>query len=87
MRDSWGIRVTFRRVDGSFSPDKQKVNGYEGALCLLSHLTFDLEGLATVTRQVRHLRAQSAEVAHRTPPGKRAPETEINYPQGQPKRY
>ncbi|MDM5317632.1 hypothetical protein QUF49_16605 [Fictibacillus sp. b24] len=22
----------------------------------------------------------SAEVAHRTPPGKRAPETEINYP-------
>ncbi|ANC76892.1 hypothetical protein ABE65_008785 [Fictibacillus phosphorivorans] len=27
---------------------------------------------------MRHLRAQSAEVAHRTPPGKRAPETEIN---------
>ncbi|ANC75772.1 hypothetical protein ABE65_002545 [Fictibacillus phosphorivorans] len=28
--------------------------------------------------QVRHLRAQGDEVAHRTPPGKRAPETEIN---------
>ena len=63
---------------GLFSPDKQKMNGFEGALCLLSHLTFDLEGLATATRQMRQLRAQSVEMAHRTPPGKRAPETEIN---------
>jgi hypothetical protein len=33
--------------------------GYEGAFCLLDRLAFDLEGLATVTRQVRHLEAQS----------------------------
>ncbi|MBH0164449.1 hypothetical protein IHV12_05940 [Fictibacillus sp. 7GRE50] len=33
--------------------------GQEGALCLLDHLTFDLEGLATATKQVRHLRARS----------------------------
>ncbi len=64
---------------GSFSPDKQKVNGFEGALCLLSHLTFDLEGLATATRQVRHLRVKRLNVAHGLPHGKRASEMEINH--------
>ncbi len=42
------------------------------------YLTFDLEGLATATRQVRHLRVKRPNVAHRLPRGKRAPETEIN---------
>ncbi|KZE68730.1 hypothetical protein AWM68_00150 [Fictibacillus phosphorivorans] len=64
---------------GSFSPDKQKVNGFEGALCLLIHSPFDLEGLATATRQVRHLRVKRTNVAHRLPRGKRASGTEINY--------
>ncbi|MDM5315238.1 hypothetical protein QUF49_04475 [Fictibacillus sp. b24] len=63
---------------GSFSPDKQKVNGFEGALCLLNHSAFDLEGLATATRQVRHLRVKRPNVAHHLPRGKRAPGTEIN---------
>ncbi|ANC77885.1 hypothetical protein ABE65_014220 [Fictibacillus phosphorivorans] len=35
----------------SFSPDKQKMNGHEGVLCLLDRLPFDLEGLVTATRQ------------------------------------
>jgi hypothetical protein len=52
---------------GLFSLDKQKVNGFEGALCLLSHLTFDLERLATATRQVRHLKVKRTNVAHRLP--------------------
>ncbi|MBH0164442.1 hypothetical protein IHV12_05905 [Fictibacillus sp. 7GRE50] len=68
---------------GSLRPDKQKVNGFEGALCLLSHLTFDLEGLATATRQVRHLRVKRPNVAHGLPHGKRASVTEINHFQKQ----
>ncbi|WP_394605058.1 hypothetical protein [Fictibacillus sp. UD] len=44
----------------------------EGALCLLSHLAFDLEGLATATGQVRHLRVKRTKVAHRLPRGKRS---------------
>ncbi|KZE67606.1 hypothetical protein AWM68_19290 [Fictibacillus phosphorivorans] len=59
------------------------MNGLEGALCLLSHLAFDLEGLATATGQVRHLRVKRTNVAHRLPRGKGAPETEINYFQKQ----
>jgi hypothetical protein len=46
--------------------------GFEGALCLLDNLTFDLEGLATATRQVRHLKVKRTNVAHRLPRGKRA---------------
>ncbi|MBN3552742.1 hypothetical protein JYA63_00445 [Fictibacillus nanhaiensis] len=38
----------------SFSPDKQKLNGHEGVLCLPDCLTFDLEGLVTATRQEAH---------------------------------
>jgi len=45
---------------------------YEGAICLLDRLTFDLEGLATATRQLRHLRVKRTNVAHRLPRGKRA---------------
>ncbi|MBH0168823.1 hypothetical protein [Fictibacillus sp. 18YEL24] len=51
---------------------------YEGELCLLGRLTFDLEGLATATRQVRHLRVKRTNVAHRLPRGKRVSGTEIN---------
>jgi uncharacterized radical SAM superfamily Fe-S cluster-containing enzyme len=43
------------------------------------YLTFDLEGLATVTRQVRHLYVKRTNVAHRLPRGKRVPVTEINH--------
>jgi hypothetical protein len=47
----------------SFSHDKQKVNGLRrGTLLFKDRLTFDLEGLATATRQE----------AHRSPDGKRA---------------
>ncbi|MFG6496842.1 hypothetical protein P8610_15885 [Fictibacillus sp. UD] len=45
----------------------------------MGHLTFDLEGLAATTRQVRHLYVKRTNVAHRLPRGKRAPGTEINY--------
>ncbi|MQR95020.1 hypothetical protein EJV22_07490 [Fictibacillus phosphorivorans] len=38
----------------------------------MDHLTFDLEGLATVTRQLRHLRVIRTNVAQRLPRGKRA---------------
>ncbi|WP_394605796.1 hypothetical protein [Fictibacillus sp. UD] len=55
LRDRRAVR---KSGSGSFSPDKQKLDGFEGALCLLSHLTFDLEGLATATRQVRHLKVK-----------------------------
>ncbi|MFG6496896.1 hypothetical protein P8610_16160 [Fictibacillus sp. UD] len=44
--------------------------GKKGALCLFDHLTFDLEGLATATRQVRHLRVKRTNVAHRPAPRK-----------------
>ncbi|MFG6496979.1 hypothetical protein P8610_16585 [Fictibacillus sp. UD] len=44
--------------------------GNQDALCLVDHLTFDLEGLATATRQVRHLRVKRPNVAHRLPRGK-----------------
>ncbi len=57
--------------------------GYEGALCLLDRLTFDLEGLATTTRQVRHLRVKRPNVAHRLPHGKRVSGTEVNHFQKQ----
>jgi hypothetical protein len=46
--------------------------GYEGAICLLDRLTFDLEGLATATRQLRHFRVKRTNVAQRLPRGKRA---------------
>ncbi len=46
--------------------------GYQGALCLVGHLTSDLEGLASETRQVRHLKVKRTDVAHRLPRGKRA---------------
>ncbi|MBH0164379.1 hypothetical protein IHV12_05590 [Fictibacillus sp. 7GRE50] len=59
------------------------MNGFEGALCHLNHLTFDLEWLATATSQVRHLRVKRTNVAHRLPRGKRVSETEINYFQKQ----
>ncbi|MDR7074560.1 hypothetical protein J2X07_003557 [Fictibacillus barbaricus] len=36
------------------------------------HLTFDLEGLTVVARQVRHLQVKRQNVAHRLPRGKRA---------------
>ncbi|MBD7964070.1 hypothetical protein [Fictibacillus norfolkensis] len=36
------------------------------------YLTFDLEGLATATSQVRHLRVKRTNVAHRLPRGNRA---------------
>ncbi|MFG6494629.1 hypothetical protein P8610_04675 [Fictibacillus sp. UD] len=55
------------------------MNGFEGALCLLNHSAFDLEGLATATRQVRHLYVKRSNVAHRLPRGKRATETESNH--------
>ncbi|MFG6497230.1 hypothetical protein P8610_17845 [Fictibacillus sp. UD] len=57
--------------------------GKEGALCLFDRLTFDLEGLATATRQVRHLKVKRSNVAHRLPRGKRASETEIKHFQKQ----
>ncbi|WP_354019304.1 hypothetical protein [Fictibacillus halophilus] len=57
--------------------------GYEGAICLLERLTFDLEGLAIATRQVRHLYVKRTNVAHRLPRGKRVSATESNYFQKQ----
>ncbi len=45
-----GRAVSPKCGSGSSSPDKQKLNGYEGALCLFDRLTFDLEGLVTATR-------------------------------------
>ncbi|MFG6493853.1 hypothetical protein P8610_00705 [Fictibacillus sp. UD] len=57
--------------------------GKQGALCLFDRLTFDLEGLATATRQVRHLYVERTNVAHRLPRGKRASGTEINHLQKQ----
>ncbi|KZE69431.1 hypothetical protein AWM68_03970 [Fictibacillus phosphorivorans] len=74
-----GQAGSLKSGSGSFSPDKQKVNGKEGALCLLGRSAFDLEGLATATRQVRHLRVTRTNVAHRLSRGKRTPETEINH--------
>ncbi|MED1862700.1 hypothetical protein P4V41_04485 [Fictibacillus nanhaiensis] len=38
----------------------------------MDQLAFDLEGLATATRQVRHLYENRTNVAHRLPRGKRA---------------
>ncbi|MBH0167391.1 hypothetical protein IHV12_20910 [Fictibacillus sp. 7GRE50] len=43
------------------------------------YLTFDLKGLATATRQMRHLYVKRKNVAHRLPRGKRSTGTEINY--------
>jgi hypothetical protein len=43
------------------------------------YFTFDLEGLATATKEVRHLGVKCPNVAHRLPPGKSVSETEINY--------
>ncbi len=53
--------------------------GYEGAFCLLDRLAFDLEGLATVTRRVRPLKAQSGKGLTDRPAESETPETEINY--------
>ncbi len=58
---------------GSFSPDKQKLNGLgRRTLLITDRLTFDLEGLATATRQLRHLRVKRTNVAQRLPREKRA---------------
>ena len=62
-------KAAVRKVEVTRSaPTSKREIGLEGALCLLDRLTFDLEGLVTATRQE----------AHRTPPGKGAPGTEIN---------
>ncbi len=72
MRDSrLGQAGSPKSGSGSFSPDKQKVNGLaRRTLLMTDHLTFDLEGLATATRQVRHLRVKRTNVAHRPAPRK-----------------
>jgi hypothetical protein len=65
--DSWGCVGQVEKWKWLVQPRKAKGRWLEGALCLLSHLPFDLEGLASVTRQIRQLRAQSVEMAHCTP--------------------
>ncbi|ANC75683.1 hypothetical protein ABE65_002050 [Fictibacillus phosphorivorans] len=47
------------------------------------YLTFDLEGLATATRQVRHLEAQSGKWLTCRPAESEQPGAEINYFQNQ----
>ncbi|MED1864177.1 hypothetical protein P4V41_12000 [Fictibacillus nanhaiensis] len=70
---------------GSFSSDKQKVNGLSSVLCFIDHLTFDLEELATATRQVRHSMARSGEGLTVRPAESEQPEAEINHLQEHPK--
>ncbi len=59
MRLLWDERAVRKVKVAHSAPTSKSLMGYEGALCLLDRLTFDLEGLATVTRQVRPLMAQS----------------------------
>ncbi|MDM5315871.1 hypothetical protein QUF49_07665 [Fictibacillus sp. b24] len=72
MRDSCGTGWQSEKWKWLVQPRQAKGEWASKAHFALVHLTFDLEGLATATRQVRHLRVKRTNVAHRLPRGKRA---------------